>query len=74
VVANEPLPTDRIIRGEACFDMNALPGPCFEDYFAQLENAMPSWHETMQIWLPYESSRGCWWGARQDCTFCGLNG
>jgi ribosomal peptide maturation radical SAM protein 1 len=35
---------------------------------------MPSWHETMQIWLPYESSRGCWWGARQHCTFCGLNG
>ena len=23
--------------------------------------------------LPYESSRGCWWGAKHHCTFCGLN-
>lgn len=24
-------------------------------------------------WL-FESSRGCWWGAKTACTFCGLNG
>ena len=24
--------------------------------------------------LPLESSRGCWWGAAHQCTFCGLNG
>src|SRR4051812_31793928 len=24
--------------------------------------------------LPYESSRGCWWGQKHHCTFCGLNG
>lgn len=23
--------------------------------------------------LPYESSRGCWWGEKHHCTFCGLN-
>ena len=22
----------------------------------------------------YESARGCWWGARSHCTFCGVNG
>ena len=22
----------------------------------------------------YETSRGCWWGQKQHCTFCGLNG
>ena len=21
-----------------------------------------------------ETSRGCWWGAKSHCTFCGLNG
>jgi ribosomal peptide maturation radical SAM protein 1 len=26
-----------------------------------------------EIRLPYESSRGCWWGAKHHCTFCGLN-
>src|SRR5262249_9714226 len=24
--------------------------------------------------LPHESSRGCWWGEKHHCTFCGLNG
>jgi ribosomal peptide maturation radical SAM protein 1 len=24
--------------------------------------------------IPVESSRGCWWGDRGGCTFCGLNG
>jgi ribosomal peptide maturation radical SAM protein 1 len=24
--------------------------------------------------LLFETSRGCWWGARNHCTFCGLNG
>jgi magnesium-protoporphyrin IX monomethyl ester (oxidative) cyclase len=27
-----------------------------------------------KIVLPFETSRGCWWGARSHCTFCGLNG
>lgn len=25
------------------------------------------------IWLPYESSRGCWYGQKRQCTFCGLH-
>jgi ribosomal peptide maturation radical SAM protein 1 len=24
--------------------------------------------------LPFETGRGCWWGAKHHCTFCGLNG
>lgn len=24
--------------------------------------------------MPFETSRGCWWGQRSHCTFCGLNG
>jgi hypothetical protein len=24
--------------------------------------------------LLFESSRGCWWGEKKHCTFCGLNG
>ena len=28
----------------------------------------------MRPGLPLESSRGCWWGAAHQCTFCGLNG
>ncbi len=25
------------------------------------------------IWLPFESSRGCWWGEKSQCVFCGLH-
>jgi ribosomal peptide maturation radical SAM protein 1 len=37
----------------------------FEEYFADT-GAKPV--------LPFETSRGCWWGERAHCTFCGLNG
>lgn len=74
VVAGLPLPSRRIVQGEPCFDLDSLPEPDFEDYFAQLDNALPGWRENDEICLPFESSRGCWWGARQHCTFCGLNG
>lgn len=50
-------------------DMDSLPYPDFTDFFAQL-HAIPV-EDSM---LSYESSRGCWWGERQHCTFCGLNG
>ena len=74
-VAGEPLPSEHIVQGEACLDMDGLPEPTFDEYFEQLDNAFPSWREDKKdVWLPYESSRGCWWGARHHCTFCGLNG
>jgi ribosomal peptide maturation radical SAM protein 1 len=28
-------------------------------------------HEKPTLW--FETSRGCWWGERSHCTFCGLN-
>lgn len=34
--------------------------------FAQRPDARPV--------LYFETSRGCWWGERSHCTFCGLNG
>lgn len=27
-----------------------------------------------KLTLTFETSRGCWWGAKSHCTFCGLNG
>jgi magnesium-protoporphyrin IX monomethyl ester (oxidative) cyclase len=29
---------------------------------------------TVRPVLLFETSRGCWWGERSHCTFCGLNG
>ncbi len=29
--------------------------------------------EKVNPWLPFESSRGCWYGQKSQCTFCGLH-
>lgn len=53
-------------------DMDALPVPDYDEFFEQWA-ASPldgSYKTTIQ----FETSRGCWWGQRHHCTFCGLNG
>ena len=51
-------------------DLDGLAVPDFSDFFAQLP---PGWRQD-QFMLPFETSRGCWWGERSHCIFCGLNG
>jgi ribosomal peptide maturation radical SAM protein 1 len=56
----------------AVTDLDALPYPDFSDFFAQFERSRfgPEWQPSVFV----ETSRGCWWGERMHCTFCGLNG
>jgi ribosomal peptide maturation radical SAM protein 1 len=57
-------------------NLDQLPYPNYDDYFEQLKCSSL----LQEITGPYspqvivETSRGCWWGAKQHCTFCGLNG
>ena len=46
--------------------------PDFGDYFERIARA--DWATGIDVHLLLETSRGCWWGAKQHCTFCGLNG
>jgi ribosomal peptide maturation radical SAM protein 1 len=49
-----------------------MPAPDHHDYFEQVWGS-----DTAQYYQPsivVESSRGCWWGQKHHCTFCGLNG
>lgn len=73
---NGTLPSERIITGKPCMELDALPTPEFDEYFEQRDKFLPGGPTAAKPdpWLPYESSRGCWWGAKQHCTFCGLNG
>lgn len=54
------------------FSLADLPPPNYDDYFEQLEAA--SFRDRVLPSLSFETSRGCWWGERSHCTFCGLNG
>ena len=65
------LPTNSLIEFTPAIDLDLLPFPDYDDYFAQLQET--------GITLPtkkigFESSRGCWWGQKTNCLFCGLNG
>lgn len=62
-----------LVRGSPCQELDDLPAPVFDDYFEQLDAWLPEMKED-PLWLSYETSRGCWWGEKRHCTFCGLNG
>ena len=52
-------------------DLDDLPFPDFRDYFEAFHFPEGELAETIAI--PMETSRGCWWGEKHHCTFCGLN-
>ena len=59
-------------HAQPVFDLDALPMPDYDDYFTQLEESgleIPS----EQLRLMMETGRGCWWGAKSQCIFCGMN-
>lgn len=51
-------------------DMSKSPPPSFDDFFEKIKQL----RFKVKPALLLESSRGCWWGQRSQCTFCGLNG
>lgn len=52
-------------------EMDRLPIPDYSEFIAQRERLSMGAED---VTLAIESSRGCWWGERSHCTFCGLNG
>jgi ribosomal peptide maturation radical SAM protein 1 len=54
--------------------LDRLPTPDYRDYFTWLERFdRARLLGRTPVRLPVEFSRGCWWGQKHHCTFCGLN-
>lgn len=53
-------------------NMDELPCPDFDDYFQRLGRS--PLRAGIEPLLFFETSRGCWWGEKHHCKFCGLNG
>jgi ribosomal peptide maturation radical SAM protein 1 len=51
-------------------DLDALPVPDFGPFFEQMERFGL---RHVQPYLSIETSRGCWWGSKHHCTFCGID-
>lgn len=52
-------------------DMDRIPVPDYGEFIRQLDET--EWKK-YGAQLFYETSRGCWWGQKSLCSFCGLNG
>lgn len=59
-----------LLRGHQSPPLDDLPIPEYERYLRDAGEF--SKEPTLSI--AFESSRGCWWGQKNHCTFCGLNG
>jgi ribosomal peptide maturation radical SAM protein 1 len=53
-------------------DLNDLPYPDHDDYFRAFRSSTAA--SVVVPEMTMETSRGCWWGQKHHCTFCGLNG
>jgi ribosomal peptide maturation radical SAM protein 1 len=68
-------PQSRLIYGEPCRNMDALPTPAYREFYEQRKQYLPmSKLPAERTEITYEASRGCWWGQKHRCTFCGQNG
>jgi ribosomal peptide maturation radical SAM protein 1 len=75
-VAAGDRPSNPIVEGTPCRNLDAVPPPDFSEFFEQRDAVLPEspFASNQVMWLPYEGSRGCWWGEKHHCTFCGING
>ncbi|MFY9620021.1 MAG: RiPP maturation radical SAM C-methyltransferase [Pyrinomonadaceae bacterium] len=62
-------------RAPQVSNLDVLPEPDYREYFSTARDLeMPETVRGLNVSIPFETARGCWWGAKHHCTFCGLNG
>jgi ribosomal peptide maturation radical SAM protein 1 len=63
-------PAERLIRSHATVVLDELPIPDYEPFLEQAAD----FAQDPEFALAFETSRGCWWGQKNHCRFCGTNG
>lgn len=63
-------PREGVIESYTPQDLEELPLPDYRPFMREAQEFGPP----KDLRLQYQSSRGCWWGQRRHCNFCGLNG
>lgn len=57
---------DRIISGKPLINLDDIPDLDYSDYFKHFD-------DRSNKPLAMETSRGCWWGEKAQCRFCGTS-
>jgi ribosomal peptide maturation radical SAM protein 1 len=63
-------PSGRLITSDVPVDLESIPVPEYRPFLREVAEYNPD----MRVSLLFQSSRGCWWGQKRHCAFCGLNG
>jgi ribosomal peptide maturation radical SAM protein 1 len=67
---------DIIYNGRApnLMDMDSTPIPDYDEYYYAVKaSGFERSPIRKNLLLPIETARGCWWGYKNHCAFCGLN-
>ncbi|MBB3303310.1 ribosomal peptide maturation radical SAM protein 1 [Rhizobium sp. BK077] len=55
-------------------NVSSLPPPDYDAFYDSVRRlGLDDVFATFPRTIPIETSRGCWWGQKQHCVFCGLN-
>lgn len=54
--------------------LDKVPEPNYDEYFSRLKTSSIYPKMAHEVRVLFESARGCWWGEKNPCNFCGLNG
>ncbi len=54
-------------------DLDSLPTPSYDEFFARARRLGLTNRPDCGWALPFEASRGCWWGQKHQCMFCAFN-
>ncbi len=60
-------------RAELTRDLDTLPTANHDEFFERAGRLGLTRRSDCGWFLPFEGSRGCWWGQKHQCTFCGFN-
>jgi hypothetical protein len=52
--------------------LDHIDTPNFDEYYSRIEQLDLKNIVGDRTWVPYETSRGCWWAEKSKCTFCAL--
>jgi ribosomal peptide maturation radical SAM protein 1 len=64
----------KLVDGGPLEDLSDSPPPDYDDFFHEKDRIQKETGKTFNIeFLPFEGSRGCWWGQKNHCVFCGIN-
>lgn len=67
-------PRERIVKGRPLMNLDGIPPLDYSEYFEQLGLYLPGLAaDKGALNIALETSRGCWWGEKHQCRFCGYD-